>query len=103
MSETAGKVANGLFSGGEFNNGGREADWAFNQIPTILYTIVLTLMVDFTEQHSVNEDNMKSCGLCDIPFNTFSEFRFLGFRSSAATVSGCRETLVYDSKLVHQP
>ncbi len=63
MSETAGKVENGLFSGGEFNNGSRETDLAFNQISAILYINTLTLMVDFTEHYSVNEDNMKSCGL----------------------------------------
>ncbi len=54
---------------------------------------VLTLMVDITEHYSVNEENMKSCGLWDVSFNTFSEFRFLGFRSCAVTVSDQRETL----------
>ncbi len=64
MSEIAEKVENRLFSGGEVNNGGGETDLAFNQMfPYFIYN-KLTLMVDFTEQHSVNEDNMKSvvCG-----------------------------------------
>ncbi len=37
-------------------------------------------MVDFTDHYSVNADNMKSCGLWDVPFNTFSEFRFFWFQ-----------------------
>ncbi len=49
----------------QFNNGNSEIDLTFDEILAIFIQYLLTLMVDFTEHSSVNEDDIKSLFRCE--------------------------------------